>query len=84
MNTPTSNSAVSLAEIGARIDANTKTIAEGKARHVAVSAELHDIRIETSADVFFATDEIAVRALERFHVELMATDALAVVQLAAS
>jgi HK97 family phage major capsid protein len=46
--------------------------------------ERGDIRIETSADVFFATDEIAIRALERFHVELMATDALAVLQLAAS
>jgi HK97 family phage major capsid protein len=46
--------------------------------------ERGDIRIETSADVYFATDEIAIRALERFHVELMATDALAVLQLAAS
>jgi HK97 family phage major capsid protein len=42
------------------------------------------IRMETSSDVFFATDEIALRALERFAVGLMADDANAVLQLAAS
>lgn len=43
-----------------------------------------DIQIETSADVYFATDEIAIRALERFHVELMANEAVSVLRLAAS
>jgi len=41
-------------------------------------------RIETSRDVFFATDEIAIRALERFDCGLMADEAMAVLQLAAS
>jgi HK97 family phage major capsid protein len=39
------------------------------------------VQVETSADVYFATDELAVRALERFCVALMASDAVAVLQL---
>ncbi|MBI1176503.1 phage major capsid protein [bacterium] len=46
--------------------------------------ERGDLRVETSSDIYFASDEIAVRALERFHVELMQTGAAAVLQLAAS
>ena len=42
------------------------------------------ISIATSTDVFFDTDEIAVRALERFTVGLMSDQALAVLQLAAA
>jgi len=34
-------------------------------------------RVETSLDVYFATDELAMRALERIDFELMAIDALA-------
>jgi HK97 family phage major capsid protein len=40
-------------------------------------------RIEVSREVFFATDEIAMRALERFDVEGMATDAMSTLQTAA-
>jgi len=40
-------------------------------------------RIEVSREVFFATDEIAMRALERIDVEAMAIDAMAVLQTAA-
>lgn len=43
-----------------------------------------DIRIQTSLDVYFATDEIGIRALERFDVNLMANGAAAVLQLAAA
>jgi hypothetical protein len=38
----------------------------------------------TSSDVYFATDELAVRALERFTVGEMATDACAGIRTAAS
>jgi HK97 family phage major capsid protein len=43
-----------------------------------------EIRIETSKEVYFATDEIAIRALERFCVNLMNDNANAALQLAAS
>lgn len=43
--------------------------------------ERQNLMIETSAEVFFATDELAVRALERFCVALMASDAVAVLRL---
>ncbi|MDB6057119.1 MAG: Major capsid protein [Verrucomicrobiales bacterium] len=46
--------------------------------------ERSSVSIETSREVYFATDELAVRALERFTVQLMATDAVAALQLAAS
>jgi len=39
-------------------------------------------RIEVSREVFFATDEIAMRALERIDVEAMAIDAMATLQTA--
>ena len=42
------------------------------------------VSVETSRDVFFATDELAVRALERFTIGLMATGAVAGLQTAAS
>lgn len=41
-------------------------------------------RIEISRDVFFATDELAMRALERIDVECMGIDAMATLQTAAS
>ena len=41
-------------------------------------------RLDTSSQASFATDEILIRALERFDFGIMATDALAVVQLAAA
>jgi HK97 family phage major capsid protein len=41
-------------------------------------------RIEVSREVFFATDEIAMRALERIDVEAMAIDAMATLQTAAA
>jgi len=41
-----------------------------------------DSEIMASRDVYFATDEIGIRALERFDVDLMATDALAAIRLA--
>ena len=40
-------------------------------------------RVEVSREVFFATDEIAMRALERIDVEAMAIDAMAGLQTAA-
>ena len=39
-------------------------------------------RIEVSREVFFATDELAMRALERIDVEAMAIDAMAALQTA--
>ena len=47
-------------------------------------AERGQPRIEVSREVFFATDEIAMRALERIDVEAMAIDAMATLQTAAS
>ena len=41
-------------------------------------------RVETSREVYFATDEIGMRALERIDVEAMAPDAMSAVQLAAA
>ena len=41
-------------------------------------------RIEVSREVFFATDEIAMRALERIDVEGMAIDAMSALQTAAA
>ncbi len=41
-------------------------------------------RVEVSKEVFFATDELAMRALERIDVEALAVDAMATLQLAAS
>jgi HK97 family phage major capsid protein len=41
-------------------------------------------RIEVSREVFFATDEIAMRALERIDVEAMAIDAMSALQTAAA
>ena len=41
-------------------------------------------RIEVSREVFFATDELAMRALERIDVEAMGIDAMAALQTAAS
>lgn len=41
------------------------------------------IRVEVSRDVFFATDELAMRALERIDVEGMAIDAMSALQTAA-
>lgn len=41
-------------------------------------------RVETSRDVFFATDELAMRALERIDFELMAVDAVSTLQTAAA
>ena len=46
--------------------------------------ERASLSVETSREIYFATDELAVRALERFTVALMATDAMAALQLAAS
>jgi HK97 family phage major capsid protein len=46
--------------------------------------ERNSVSIETSREVYFATDELAVRALERFTVQLMANDAVSALQLAAS
>jgi hypothetical protein len=42
------------------------------------------LSVEISRDVYFTTDEIGIRALERFDVEAMAVDAMAAIQLAAS
>ena len=39
-------------------------------------------RVEVSREVFFATDELAMRALERIDVEAMAPDAMSSLQLA--
>ncbi|MBU6411033.1 MAG: phage major capsid protein [Verrucomicrobia bacterium] len=41
-------------------------------------------RIEVSREVFFATDELAMRALERIDVEAMAIDAMSALQTAAA
>ncbi|MDB6108335.1 MAG: Phage capsid family protein [Pedosphaera sp.] len=41
-------------------------------------------RVEVSRDVFFATDELAMRALERIDVEALAIDAMAALQTAAA
>lgn len=41
-------------------------------------------RVEVSKEVYFATDEIAMRALERIDVEAMALDAMATLQTAAA
>jgi HK97 family phage major capsid protein len=41
------------------------------------------VRVEVSKEVFFATDELAMRALERIDVEAMAVDAMAALQLGA-
>lgn len=46
--------------------------------------ERSSLAVETSREVFFATDELAVRALERFTVALMASDAMSALELAAS
>lgn len=43
-----------------------------------------EVRIDTSSEVYFASDQLAVRALERFKVALMADDAVSVLQLAAA
>jgi HK97 family phage major capsid protein len=42
------------------------------------------VRVEVSKEVFFATDELAMRALERIDVEIMAIDAMASLQTAAA
>ncbi len=42
------------------------------------------IRVEMSRDVYFATDELAMRALERFTVQAMGIDAMSSLQTAAS
>ena len=41
-------------------------------------------RVEVSRDVFFATDELAMRALERIDVEMMAIDAMSALETAAA
>jgi HK97 family phage major capsid protein len=41
-------------------------------------------RVEVSREVFFATDELAMRALERIDVESMAVDAMSTLQTAAA
>lgn len=41
-------------------------------------------RVETSRDVYFATDEIAMRALERIDFQLMAIDAMSTLRTAAA
>lgn len=41
-------------------------------------------RVEVSREVFFTTDELAMRALERIDVEAMAVDAMATLQLPAA
>ncbi len=46
--------------------------------------ERGQVRVEVSREVFFATDELAMRALERIDVENMAIDAIATLQTAAS
>jgi HK97 family phage major capsid protein len=44
----------------------------------------NQLTVDTSRDVYFATDEIGIRALERFDVEAMASKAIGVMKLAAS
>ena len=46
--------------------------------------ERSGLDVQISRDVYFATDEVGIRALERFDIELMADQATAVLQLAAS
>lgn len=46
--------------------------------------EADAVRVEISKEVFFATDELAMRALERIDVNGMAVDAMATLQLAAA
>jgi HK97 family phage major capsid protein len=41
-------------------------------------------RFDTSSDVFFATDEVAIRALERFDIQHMATDYAAGIKTSAT
>ena len=41
-------------------------------------------RVEISREVFFATDELAMRALERIDVEALAVDAMSTLQTAAA
>jgi len=41
-------------------------------------------RVETSREVYFATDEIGIRAIERIDIEAMAPDAMSALQTAAS
>jgi HK97 family phage major capsid protein len=41
-------------------------------------------RLEVSREVFFATDELAMRALERIDVEVLGIDAMATLQTAAA
>ncbi len=45
--------------------------------------ERGQVRVEVSREVFFATDELAMRALERIDVEAMAVDAMATLETAA-
>jgi hypothetical protein len=42
------------------------------------------MRVDVSNDVYFASDEIAIRFLERFDPQLMADQSCALLQLAAS
>ncbi len=46
--------------------------------------ERGSVRVEVSKEVFFATDELAMRALERIDVENMAVDAMSCLETAAS
>jgi HK97 family phage major capsid protein len=46
--------------------------------------ERGQVRVEVSREVFFATDELAMRALERIDVEAMAIDAMSAMQLPAA
>lgn len=46
--------------------------------------ERGQVRVEVSKEVFFATDELALRALERIDVEIVGVDAMAALQTAAS
>lgn len=46
--------------------------------------ERGSVRVEVSKEVFFATDELAMRALERIDVEIMAIDAMSALQAAAA
>jgi len=43
--------------------------------------ERGSVRVEVSKEVFFATDELAMRALERIDVEAMAIDAMSTIEL---
>jgi HK97 family phage major capsid protein len=46
--------------------------------------ERGSVRVEVSKEVFFATDELAMRALERIDVEAMAIDAMSALETAAA